>query len=167
MQDSTSPTHFLVHVKMALYLFFILVLSTCWTCIYSNSGLLEPARRPPCNQSLTSLQQLQEVSLNPATQSTDYVLCVNLMQSATSQQISYSAAEILYASVIISGNSSVVRCEAPLNTEQLPLNDYTQFPLIFANSSLVIIEGVQFEGCMRPLRFNWVTRVELTSSNFR
>ena len=153
---------------MALYLYFILVLSTCyWTCIYSTSGLLESARRPPCNQTLTTLQQLQKITLNPATQSTDYVLCVNLMQSAPLQQISYSAAEILYASVIISGNSSVVRCEAPLSTEQLPLSDYTRFPLVFTNSSLVVIEGVQFEGCMRPLKFNWVTRVELTSSSFR
>ncbi len=153
---------------MALNLNFVLFLSICWTCLYNTSGLLESARRPPCNQTLTTLQQLQEVSLNPATQSTDYVLCVNLMQSVTSQQISYSAAEILYASVIISGNnSSIVRCMTPLSTEQLPLNNYTQFPLIFTNSSLVVIEGVQFEGCMRPLRFNWITRVELTSSSFR
>ena len=150
---------------MAPYLNFFLSLLTCWTCIHTISGKLESTRRPPCDQTLTNLRELQEASLNPATQSTDYVLCVNL--SAASQQISYSAAEILYASVIISGNSSVVRCEAPLNTEQLPLSDYTQFPLTFTNSSLVIIEGVQFEGCMRPLKFKWVTRLELTSSSFR
>ena len=151
---------------MVLYLNFFFFLSTGWTCICSTSGLLESARSPLCNQTVTTLQQLREVSLNPATRSMDYVLCVDLMQSASPLIISYSATEILYTSVIITGNSSIVRCESPPSTGQLPLTDYTQFPLIFTNSSLVIIQGVQFEGCMRPLKFNWVVRVELTASSF-
>lgn len=162
-----APPTFWSVVKMALYHNFFLLLITCWMCSYSTSGLLEPARRPSCNQTLTTLQQLQEATLNSITQSLDYILCVDLAQSASPLQISYSAAEILYASVIITGNSSVVRCKTPPTSGQLPLSDYTQFPLIFTNSSLVIVEGVHFEGCMRPLKFNWVTRVELTSSSFR
>ena len=154
---------------MALYFNVFLLLSTCM-CICSASGLLELIKRPPCNQTLTTLQQLKEVSINyNITQSTDYVLCVDLVQSTAPQQISYTTTEIEYASVIISGSNSVVRCETlrARTTGQLPLSDYTQFPLIFSNSSLVIIEDVHFEGCMRPLQFKWVTRVELTSSSFR
>ena len=165
-RTARAPPTFWSRSKMALYLNFFFFLSTCWACIYSTSGLLESAKRPPCNQTVTTLQQLQEVSLNTTTQSMDYVLCVD-MQSASPQKISYSTTEILYASVIITGNSSIMRCQSPPSTGQLPLSDYTQFPLIFTNSSLVVIQGVQFDGCMRPLKFNWVVRVELTASSFQ
>ena len=133
--------------------------------ISCNSGSLELANRPRCNQTLASLKHLQEASLDVITRSNDYVLCVDLLGPSTLEYIGYATTDIEYASVIISGNDSVVRCEPP--TTELPLNDYTQFPLTFSNSSLVAIEGVRFESCLRPLQFKWVTRVELTSSSFR
>ena len=129
------------------------------------SSPLALAERPPCNQTLPSLSSLQETVNNLGRQSTDYVICVNLPAGNVTENIDYSHMAINSISVIITGSSgSVVKCR---NEQQLPLNDYTQFPLIFINSSLVIIEGVHFEGCMRPLKFNWVTRIEIISSSFR
>ena len=98
-------------------------------------------------------------------QSTDYVICVNLPAGNVTEDVDYSTASIDFINVIITGSSgSVIKCR---NEQQLSLNDYTQFPLVFTNSSLVIIEGVHFEECMRPLKFNWVTRIEIVSSTFR
>ena len=153
---------------MALYLSVFITIFSFWNPVYSVSGtLLEASERSPCNQTLASLQELQEASLNAVTQSPDYVLCVDLQSNrpAAPQYISYVDKDIAYSSVIITGNGSVVKCEKP--SSELSLNDYSQFPLIFSNSSLVVIEGVSFEGCMRPIQFKWVRRVELTSTNFR
>ena len=148
---------------MALY--FKVLCSFVWlSCV---SGLLERSDRPPCNDTLSSLRDLQDASLNPGAQSTDYVICVDLTSSnsAATDLLRYVSTEIKYASVIISGNKSLVNCE--VLSRDLPLDDYSQFPLIFSNSSLVVIEDVHFEGCMRPLKFNWVTRVEIISSTLR
>ena len=134
-----------------------------WSCLLgcSFSSPLALAERPPCNQILPSLSSLQEASSDR--QSTDYVICVNLQ--AGTEDIDYSPVSIDSISVIITGSSgSVIKCR---NEQQLPLSDYTQFPLIFTNSSLVIIQGVRFEGCMRPLKFKWVTRIEIILSTFR
>ena len=133
----------------------------------SFSSSLELAERPPCNQTLPSLSSLRETANNLNRQSTDsdYVICVNLQAGNVSKGIDYSPMSIDSISVIITGSSgSIIKCR---NEQQLPLNDYTQFPLIFTNSSLVIIQRVQFEGCMRPLKFKWVTRIEIISSTFR
>lgn len=151
---------------MAFYFNFFLLLSS-WTCVYSIPEFSTLSERPSCNQTLSSLQELREATRNEVTQSTDYVLCVDLTRtSATLEYLGYFTTEIEYVSVIITGNSSVVKCETP-PSEELPLSDYTKFPLVFTNSSLVIIESVRFEGCMRPIQFKWVTRVELISSSFR
>ena len=130
----------------------------------SFSSPLALEERPPCNQTLPSLSSLQETVNNLGRQSTDYVICVNLPAGNVTENIDYSRMTIDSISVIITGNSgSVIKCR---NEQQLPLSDYTQFPLIFTNSSLVIIEGVHFEGCMRPLKLKWITRIEIISSNF-
>ena len=130
----------------------------------SFSSPLALAERPPCNQTLPSLSSLQETVNNLGRQSTDYVICVNLPAGNVTENIDYSRMTIDSISVIITGNSgSVIKCR---NEQQLPLSDYTQFPLIFTNSSLVIIEGVHFEGCMRPLKLKWIARIEIISSNF-
>lgn len=141
-------------------------LALIFVCIYisSVSGLLQMTDRPQCNQTISNLKDIHETSEDVITRSADYVLCVDLEPTAL-QNISYVTTDVLYASVIISGNGSVVKCEAP--SAELPLNDYTRFPLAFSNSSLVVIEGVRFQGCLRPLQFKWVTRVELISSSFR
>lgn len=145
----------------------VFVLLSVWTCICGVSGLLEFSQRPQCNQTVTSLQELQEAALDDdhSTRSTDFVLCVDLRSHSAPQNVSYVKTSIDYATVIISGNNSVVKCET--SRSDLPLSDYTRFPLIFSNSSLVVVEGVRFEGCMRPIQFKWVNRVELISSSFR
>ena len=89
------------------------------------------------------------------TGSIKYVLCVTLPQGKV-EVLNYSLQEIKYASVIISGNGSVVKCVAPPE----------QQTLFFTNSSLVVLEGVHFMGCTRPLRFKWVTRIEIVQSTF-
>ena len=86
------------------------------------------------------------------------VLCVTLPQGKV-EVLNYSLQEIKYASVIISGNSSMVKCVASPKQQ-------TQYPLLFTNSSLVVLEGVHFMGCTRPLRFIWVTRIEIIQSTF-
>ena len=173
---TTSPSHFTVvgdqQPRMArralrggvllLHLFNFMIWSSKLGDSFS-SPFIALAERPPCNQTLPSLSSLQEASLGR--QSTDYVICINIAGNM-SEDIGYSAESIDSISVIITGSpGSVIRCRNQL--QQLPLSNYTQFPLIFTNSSLVIIEGVHFEGCMRPLRFKWVTRIEIISSTFR
>ena len=141
-----------------LYLLRFILWSSQLGCSFSSLPIL--AERPPCNQTLTSLSSLQEASLGRL--STDFVICMNLQPGA--EEIDYSSVSIDSISVIITGSSgSVIKCR---NEQQLPLSDYTQFLLIFTNSSLVIIQGVQFEGCMRPLKFKWITKIEIISSNF-
>ena len=96
------------------------------------------------------------------------MVCVNLQPG--NEYIDYSPISVDFASVIITGSASgsVVRCrDVPSTSGELGLDNYTQSPLIFTNSSLVIIEGLQFEGCQRPLQFNQVVRVEFISSSFR
>lgn len=147
--------------------FGLMLLLSSWKCIHSVFDV-DQAERPPCNQSLTSLRELLKLTLDEPTElgSTEYVLCVNLPPGRT-ENIEYSAGEIKYASVIISGNSSVVECETSPSEGELSLSNHTTFPMIFASSSLVVVEGVHFEGCTRPLQFKWITRVEVILSSFR
>ena len=166
----TSPSHFRGQQKVmagGLYKSVFLLGFILCTISVVGSSLSAVVERPPCNQTLPSLFSLRETVINLNRQSTDsdYVICVNLQAQNMSEGIDYSPMSIDSMSVIITGISgSVIKCR---NEQQLPLSNYTQFPLIFTNSSLVIIEGVQFEGCMRPLRFKWVTRIEIISSTFR
>lgn len=128
--------------------------------------------RPPCNYTLSSLSSLhQDAESKASWQSLDVVICVDLQPG--NEYLDYSSTSIDLASVVITGSAtgSVVQCR--INESQassggeLELDDYTRFPLVFTNSSLVIIEGVQFERCQRPLQFKQVTRVEFISSSFR
>ena len=127
---------------------------------------LDQTGRPPCSEVLASIQELREtIALNETTEN-DLVLCVDLPPDRIEVIEDYSTDEIKYASVIISGSGSVIKCAASQDGD-LPLSDYTKFPLTFSNSSLVVIEGVHFEGCLRPLQFKWVTRIEFHMSSFR
>ena len=152
-------------VYTGVFLFsFVILYGVIGNSVSSPPGLVE---RPPCNQTLSSLSSLREAALDLSSHLTDsvYVICVNLEAGNTPEGVGYSPVSIDSISVIITGNpGSVIKC---CNDQQLPLSDYTQFPLIFTNSSLVIMEGIQFEGCMRPLKFKWVTRIEIISSTFR
>ena len=127
-----------------------------WKCFH---GALDLAERPPCNQTVASLRALREIAREGGKASSmEYTLCVTLPQGEV-EAMNYSIEEIRYTSVIISGNDSVVNCDTSPSGEP-------QYPLFFTNSSLVVIEGVHFEGCTRPLRFKWVTRIEIFQSEF-
>ena len=133
-------------------------------------GVQSLAERPSCNSTLTSFQELQAATKQTETfYTSNYVLCVNL-QPGRVENISYSSIAIDSISLIITGSSHgagsddappVVECDY---NGELSLSEH---PLVVTNSSLVIIEGVQFEECMRPLQFNQVQRVELRHSKFR
>ena len=119
--------------------------------------------RPRCNRTLQTLSSLgQSVEYVGG----DSVICVNLQPGTEYLSYTYRPIGVDAVSVIITGSTgTVVKCN---ETRQfIALNDSKIFPMIFSNASLVVIERVQFEGCQRPLRFNWVTRVEIISSNFR
>ena len=92
------------------------------------------------------------------TGSIEYVLCVTIPEGKI-EVLNYFIQEIKYANVIISGNGSVVKCVAPPKQQ-------TQYPLFFTNSSLIVLEGIHFIGCTQPLRFKWVTRIEIVQSTF-
>ena len=136
------------------------------------------AERPSCNSTFTSFQDLQAaINQTETSHGADYVLCVNL-QPGSVEYIGYSSTAFDSVSLIITGSSQgagsyisyaapVVKCREPKDysvSGELSLNEY---PLVVTNSSLVIIEGVQFEDCMRPLQFNQIRRVELRQSIFR
>ena len=162
---------------MASDIFFSLALSilVVHSCVCVQTDFPIQTERPLCNRTFTTLRELQaasnEIDRNVTLwqySDSDYVLCVNLQPEST-EYIGYSSAVFDSIShVVITGtvDSSVVKCETPFNGG-LPMNDYVNFPLIITNSSLVVIDGVQFEDCMRPLQFNQVTRIELVSCNFR
>ena len=139
---------------MAL-LFGLMLFLASWKCFH---GALDLVERPSCNQTVASLGALRKIARDGDTGSVEYTLCVTLPQGEV-EAMNYSIEEIRYTSVIISGNDSMVKCEASPRGEP-------QYPLFFTNSSLVVIEGVHFEGCTRPIRFKWVTRIEMVQSNF-
>lgn len=142
--------------RVALLLLFLWKYTSCQT----DGG---PSCQ--CDEVLANLRELREATFSTTSAECGRVLCVNLTQG-TEYIAEYSANEINNVSVIISGNDSVVQCMPPDDGE-LPLSDYTRFPLIFSNSSFVVIEGVHFKGCVRPIRFEYVTRLEFVMSSFR
>lgn len=144
-----------------------IVLSALLNCVLRGSTTpsfdFAWSARPRCNRTLQSLSSLGERFEYVGE---DYVICVNLQPGTEYLSYTYRPIGVDAVSVIITGSTgAVVRCN---ETRQfIAMNESTIFPLIFSNASLVVIERVHFEGCQRPLKFNWVTRVEIISSNFR
>ena len=158
-----------VHVEMAKH--FILLLVLMLVIARFTVSIQSPAERPSCNRTVMSFQDLQTAMNQTETSYTlNYVLCVNLQPDSI--ECINSSTVIDSISLIITGSSQgaaagstpTVKCETKDYSGELSLNEY---PLVVTNSSLVIIEGVQFEECMRPLQFNQIQRVELRRSIFR
>ena len=122
--------------------------------------------RPSCNLTLPTLSSLRDY-LTPSDEAERAaIICVDLRP--VDEFIDYSSEGISAAGIVITGSangSSVVRCRA--TTPELSLDNYKTFPMVFTNTSLVVVERVRFEDCQRPLHFIGVTRVEFISSNFR
>ena len=139
-----------VHVKMAedFILLYVLVLVIARFTVSIQS----PSERPSCNGTLTKFGELQAVMNQTETSyASDYVLCVNL-QPGSVEYIGYSLTAIDSISLIITGFSQeaaagnddalpIVKCETKEYSGELSLIEY---PLVVTNSSLVIIESVQF-----------------------
>lgn len=66
--------------------------------------------------------------------------------------------------VMVFGNYSTVTCDP---SARLTIRNYSAFPLIFQQSSFVVIERLNFRGCLRPLRFSEVLSVQLVEVSFR
>ena len=88
-------------------------------------------------------------------------VCVSLTTGPHS--LTFTDTQIEYSVHIIGSpdGETVVHC--------LPREDYTtdEFPLHFGASTRVIIEGVDFTGCARPLLFNGTDNVTIEDSHFR
>ena len=114
-----------------------------------------------CNDSILTISSLYDREF--AANST---VCVNLQPNST-ETLGYTDTALNF-SVVVRGNSSnSVTCEEnPTNTDVDDLSSYTHFPLRFHNASFVIITGVHFNGCKRPLQFQWVQSIVISSSNF-
>ena len=133
--------------------------------------------RPSCSSTLTTLRELRAAAIKFYNQSvtsrqndSEPVVCVNL-QPHTVEYVGYSFLVIESVSLVITGQSTgndskavpVVMCEPQFNGN-LTEGDY---PFSVTNSSLVAIEGVHFEGCLRPLQFNNITRIVILACEFR
>jgi predicted outer membrane repeat protein len=104
-------------------------------------------------------QALAAVNASELTDLADPV-CVSLTTGPHS--LTFTDTQIEYSVHIIGSpdGETVVHC--------LPREDYTtdEFPLKFGASTSVIIEGVDFTGCARPLLFNGTDNVTIEDSHF-
>ena len=116
-----------------------------------------------CSRNISRLQEIQTAQIDIETP-TDFTMCVKM--SPGDHYINYTRTAITY-NVILMGSNSTVRCDPSKDASTLPLGDYTRFPFIFTNSSLVRIENIHFERCMRPLQFNDVINIQLVNVSFR
>ena len=107
-------------------------------------------------------------TLDPATWS---AICnasttdVYVNMDGSDQLLTYmtSSTAITYDVVVVKGNHSTVTCDPIIINN----TNYSVFPLIFLNSSSVVIESVHFRGCLRPLQFLAVHNVRLVDVSFR
>ena len=90
-------------------------------------------------------------------------VCVNMNGSHQNLTYMTSSTAITYDVVVVKGNHSTVTCDPIIINN----TNYSVFPLIFLNSSSVVIESVHFRGCLRPLQFLAVHNVRLVDVSFR
>lgn len=113
-----------------------------------------------CTDNVTTLNSLFDGDF-----AADSTVCVNL-QPNSSETLSYTDTP-LHFSVVVIGSDSNVKCEeSPMNIDVDDLSKYTHFPLHFHNASYVMIAGIHFHDCKRPLQFEWVESIVISSSSF-
>lgn len=99
-------------------------------------------------------------------QSSNSTVCIDLTPGE--HVLEYSQ-RVIGRDVVISGGGPqevTVVCRSA-SEENLSENGYDQFPLRFGNESRVMVRGVQFEGCARPLLFYEARNVTLEDCSFR
>lgn len=110
-----------------------------------------------CHERLTSFGDLLNRNFPD-----NSIVCVDL-EAGSKETLNYTET-ILTFSVVVRGNNSTVICNV---SEELDNTSYTHFPLRFQNASMVVITELNFQGCARPLQFELVQTVHISSSTFR
>lgn len=127
----------------------VLFLAFVWA-----EGCIE-AGRESCTHNISTLRGLWTEGFEA-----NSTVCVTLNSSET---LNYFATPLTF-NVTITGNNQTVSCVKDAAVESL--SDYTQFPLVFHNASFVSISGLRIDSCKRPLQFQWIKTIEISSSYF-
>lgn len=112
-----------------------------------------------CDHNVTSLQDLYSGDFPP-----ESLVCANLEPHST-ETVSYRDTPLIFSAVIRGNNSTAVcdNSDVDLGTG----TSYSHSPLRFYNVSQVVIEGLSFEQCTRPLQFEEVKTVVISFTNLR
>ena len=118
-----------------------------------------------CSETVNSMKKM----LDMASKSTlaigpDYVLCVEL--SEKEEKLVYSNLTVPF-SVFIRPKGELDRGTLTCEEEDLPFSNYEEFPLIFKESEFVMIENINFVGCIRPVQMMWIRSIQLINTTFR
>lgn len=152
-------------------------------------ALLSFVRAQQCNGTLAITVDNQNgtdtegcINGTEACQSLDYALeglanssCSSLSLTLTSRERPYelSYKEVnLVGSVIFrsAGGRAVVNCTAPgydVNTEEAIYGDNVTALLRIKDGEDTLLEGVDFYGCQRPIRFQNIPRLTIRTCSFR
>ena len=125
-----------------------------------------PTITDSCNQTVSSVTEMLQMASRRPDLAPDFVLCVEL-NSTVEEVLQYSDTAVQF-SVVLRPAVRVKRGRFICNNNvELPLSNYTQFPLIFNSSELVFIENIDFIGCMRPVQILWVKNTTMFNVTFR
>ena len=115
---------------------------------------------------LASLDMALEMVVNGSlhVQAGNETLCIHL--SPGEHVLGYSQRVIVYDAVVSGGGPQEVTIKCT-GGGRLSESSYVDFPLRFGNGSRVIVRGVGFAGCDRPLLFYETWNVTLEDCTFR
>ena len=110
-----------------------------------------------CDHNVTSLRDLYSRNFRP-----ESLVCANLEPHST-EAVSYWDTSLSFSAVIRGDNSTVV-----CNNSGVDLGtSFSRSPLRFYDVDRVVLQGVTFEQCRRPLQFDRVKTVVISFTNLR
>ena len=117
-----------------------------------------------CNETVNSMEKMLDMA-SQTTQSIgpNYMLCVEL---SGSEELEYSNMTVPF-SMVIRPEAGLGRRTLTCERENLPLSNYKEFPLIIEGSDFVVIENIDFVGCIRPVQLMWIGNVQIINTTFR
>ncbi len=142
---------------------WVYLLCAAWLLVIKAASQTPPTKYD-CSQNVSSLSEMLQVDPQDQIMS-KFVICVEL--DSMEEVLQYSNMIVPFSVVIrpaVAGERSTVTCN---NSVELPLTNYQVFPLIFNTSEFVMIENIDFVGCMRPVQILWVKEVTLIGTTFR
>lgn len=131
----------------SLLLLLSLVLHTVYGCQVSFV----------CDHEVKSLEELHSGNFPP-----ESVVCANLSSHGT-ETVSYRDTPLSFSAVIRGENSTVICDNSGVDLGK----SFAHFPLRFYDVDMVVLQGVTFEGCMRPLQFDRVKTVVVSFTHIR